>query len=186
MLIIQFPTVEMRRRALGYLLSRFPGKSWASGEVMVPAPAVARLATEGIRFMVAGPATHKHLAGIGQNKGDADANLQPAARASRSLCRYEVYLPLQFNDRKPVPESLIWQTVEEIETRFSGVSWNAKIVRSYWQDQGAVFPDNNTLLLLDVPDLAENRAFFMELKERLKNRFQQSEILITSYPVDLI
>ena len=43
-----------------------------------------------------------------------------------------------------------------------------------------VFLDNDTRLFLDVPDLIENRNFFVELKERLKARFQQHEISITS------
>lgn len=32
--------------------------------------------------------------------------------------RYEILVPLQFNDGRPVPESLLWQTVEELEAQF--------------------------------------------------------------------
>ena len=104
----------------------------------------------------------------------------------RNLRRYEILLPLQFNDGQPVPESLLWQTVEEIEARFPAVSWESQVIRGLWQHEGVVFRDNNTRLFLDVPDLIENRDFFVDLKEKLKARFQQLEIWITSYPVDLI
>lgn len=61
----------MRRRALGYLLGRFPGKSWATGEVMVPEPALAHLAAEGISFTVEGPATYERIAGLNHIAGAA-------------------------------------------------------------------------------------------------------------------
>ena len=61
----------MRRRALGYLLGRFPGKSWATGEVMVPEPALAHLAAEGISFTVEGPATYERITGLNHIAGAA-------------------------------------------------------------------------------------------------------------------
>jgi len=56
MVIIRFPDLETKRRALGFLARRYSGKSWATGEVMVPDAALAPLAAEGIRFTVEGPA----------------------------------------------------------------------------------------------------------------------------------
>jgi hypothetical protein len=64
MIIIRFPDAETERRALGYLARRFPGKSWATGETMVPEEALSHLATEGIRFTVEGPATYERLAAL--------------------------------------------------------------------------------------------------------------------------
>jgi hypothetical protein len=37
-----------------------------------------------------------------------------------------------------------------------------------------------------VPDTAENRQFFVEFKELLKQRFQQIDIWMTTYPLDVI
>jgi hypothetical protein len=54
MVIIQFSDPAMERRALGYLMGRFSGKTWASGETMVPEEALAHLAAEGIEFSVKG------------------------------------------------------------------------------------------------------------------------------------
>ena len=62
MIIIRFPDNETKRGALGYLAGRFSGKSWSTGEVMVPEEALAHLAAEGIRFTVEGPATYERLA----------------------------------------------------------------------------------------------------------------------------
>ena len=42
---------------LGYLAGRVAFKSWASGEMLVPADALPALALEGVPFLVEGPAT---------------------------------------------------------------------------------------------------------------------------------
>jgi hypothetical protein len=61
MILIHFPDVEAKRRALGFLAGRFSFKSWASGEMVVPEAALAYLASEGISFVVEGPATYERL-----------------------------------------------------------------------------------------------------------------------------
>jgi hypothetical protein len=57
MIIIRFKDAEAERRAIGYLVGRFPGKSCANGETLVPESALSHLAVEGIEFTVIGPAT---------------------------------------------------------------------------------------------------------------------------------
>jgi len=64
MIIIRFPDAETEKRALGFLASRFPGKTWATGETMVHEAALAPLAKEGLRFTVEGPATYEQLASL--------------------------------------------------------------------------------------------------------------------------
>lgn len=59
MILIRFPDAQAERRALGYLAGRFPFKSWASGETLVPEAALAALAVEGISFTVEGPASYE-------------------------------------------------------------------------------------------------------------------------------
>jgi hypothetical protein len=50
----------------------------------------------------------------------------------------------------------------------------------------AAKPSGNDLIrvFVDVDDTPENRDFFRELKARLKERFQQIEIRITSYIIE--
>ncbi|HWX20815.1 MAG TPA: hypothetical protein VN578_13030 [Candidatus Binatia bacterium] len=81
MIIVRFPNVEMRRRALGYLLGRFPGKSWASGEVMVPEPALALMAAENITFTVEGPASYERLLRLDRTSPTGGSELEPVASA---------------------------------------------------------------------------------------------------------
>ena len=99
--------------------------------------------------------------------------------------RYELLLPLTFNDGQPIPQSLLWETVSELEERFGALSWETQVIQGIWQHEGAFFRDNNTRLVMDVPDTPENRSFFGELKARLKMRFQQVDIYLTSHPIDV-
>ena len=41
-------------------------------------------------------------------------------------------------------------------------------------------------VLVDVEDTARNRQFFVRLKDRLKSRFQQKDIWLTTYPIEVI
>ena len=58
-ILIRFPDKDTEQRALGKLIPRFPGKSWASGETAVPAQALGFLAEQGIKFTVIGPAPYE-------------------------------------------------------------------------------------------------------------------------------
>ena len=64
MVIIRFADHDSKRQALGCLTRRFSGKSWATGEVMVPDAALAFLAAAGFQFTVEGPATYERLTSL--------------------------------------------------------------------------------------------------------------------------
>ena len=64
MIIIRFNDAESKRQALGYLAGRYSGKSWATGEMMVPEEALGFLARQGVRFVVEGPATYEQIASL--------------------------------------------------------------------------------------------------------------------------
>ena len=102
------------------------------------------------------------------------------------LRRYEILLPLFFNEGRPVPEALLAQTFLELREKFGAASWETQTVRGAWAHQGAIYEDNLTRFYVDVPDLPQHREFFREFKETLKGRFEQLEIWITSHPLDVI
>ena len=95
--------------------------------------------------------------------------------------RYEILLPLKFNDGQPVPWSLIGESLVELRQRFGAVSWETQIIHGIWQHQGAEFRDDLVRVFVDVPDRPENRQFFIRLKVQLKSRFRQLDIWMTTY-----
>ena len=60
-ILILIPDKDTEQRALGKLIPRFSGKSWASGETAVPAQALSFLAEQGIKFTVIGPAPYEFV-----------------------------------------------------------------------------------------------------------------------------
>jgi hypothetical protein len=105
-------------------------------------------------------------------------------RMSRGLRRYEVLLPLRFNDGSPVPDDLIAQTLLELEAQFGGVSCEMQAIRGFWRHQGQSYREELTRVFVDAPDTRQTRAFFKRFKEVLKTRFQQIEIWLTTYPIE--
>ena len=103
-----------------------------------------------------------------------------------TLRRYEILVPLLFNDGTPVPETVLAETFAELRAQFGAASWETQVVRGIWEQAGAVYQDNLTRFFVDVPDVPEHREFFKEFKPRLKQRFQQLDVWITSHPVDVI
>ena len=77
--------------------------------------------------------------------------------------RYEILLPLRFNDGLTVaPQSLV------------GV----------WKKEGVRFEDDLIRLVIDIEDTKENHIFFANLKATLLGRFQQVEIYMVSFPIE--
>jgi hypothetical protein len=91
-----------------------------------------------------------------------------------------------FNDGTPVPEALLAETFAELRAHFGAASWETQVLRGVWEQEGIVYQDNLTRFFVDVPDVPEHRQFFKEFKNRLKQRFQQLDVWITSHPVDVI
>ncbi len=102
-----------------------------------------------------------------------------------TLRRYEILVPLVFNDGKPVPEELLAQTFAELRDRFGAASWETQVLRGSWEHEGTTY-ENFTRFFVDVADDPEHRKFFTEPKDKLKVRFNQLDVWITSHPMDVI
>ncbi len=105
---------------------------------------------------------------------------------SRSFRRYEILLPLQFNDQQPVPDDLIGATVIELRQRFGSVSSETQIIRGVWEHEGQSYRDELVRVFIDVPATPENHQFFQDYKEHLKARFRQIDIWMTTYPIEVM
>ena len=100
--------------------------------------------------------------------------------------RYEILLPLKFNDGRPVPENLLADTLAEIEENIGPLSFESQEIMGVWQHNGQTYRDKQARVFVDVPDTPENRQFFSSLKERLKSRFDQLDIWVTTHPLEIL
>lgn len=65
---------------------------------------------------------------------------------SSTFRRFEILLPLRFNDGRPVPDELIADTLLELEQRFGAVSSETQTIQGFWQHQGHSYRDDLTRL----------------------------------------
>jgi hypothetical protein len=102
------------------------------------------------------------------------------------LRRFEILLPRRFNDGRPIPEDLIAETLLELEERFGAVSCETQTIRGIWRHEQQVFEDDLIRVFVDTDDSAESRDFFKRFKEELKSRFEQIDIWLTTYPIEVL
>ena len=100
--------------------------------------------------------------------------------------RYEILLPLRFNDGSAVPDDLVGDVIVSIRDRFGAASFETQTIRGVWQHEGQVYKDDLVRLFADVPDTPANRTWFVELKERLKRDFRQLDIWMVTHPIEVL
>ena len=105
---------------------------------------------------------------------------------SKLLRRFEVLLPLRLNDGTPVPDAAVADTLLELEQKFGAVSCETQTIRGQWRNEGHSYRDDLIRVFVDVADEPESRQFFVEFKERVKARFQQLDIWLTTYLIEVL
>ena len=85
---------------------------------------------------------------------------------SKTVRRFEVLLPLRLNDGTPIPDEAISDTLIELEEHFGAVSCETQTIRGRWRADGESYRDDLIRVFVDVPDLPENRLFFLSNAKR--------------------
>ena len=100
--------------------------------------------------------------------------------------RYEILLPLKYNDGRPIGDEPFNLTRQELVEQFEGVSFQPEPVHGLWINKGEHYEDVLVRVTVDVEDTPENRQFFIDFKNILLERFEQIEIYIVSYSVEIL
>ena len=103
-----------------------------------------------------------------------------------SFRRYEITLPTRYNDGQPIEPEKYLITRREIAARFGALTFLPQPTQGEWTYQQMRYEDANVRILADVEDTPENTLFFANLKQVLKQRFQQLDIWIVSYEIRII
>lgn len=59
--------------------------------------------------------------------------------------RFEILLPLRFNDGQDVPGELIADTLLELEQRFGAVSSETQTIQGLWRHEGRSYRDDQSV-----------------------------------------
>jgi hypothetical protein len=99
--------------------------------------------------------------------------------------RYEVLLPLRFNDGRAVPDEWLADAVFEIVDQFGAASYETQKVEGHWRFSGTLYRDELARLVVDMPDEDANRQAMHEFKARWKQRLEQLELWMISYVIEV-
>jgi hypothetical protein len=99
--------------------------------------------------------------------------------------RFELLLPLQFNDGRAVPPEWLAEAVLEIVDHFGAASYETQKVEGHWRHGGVLYRDDLVRIVIDVPDSAKNRQWMKQFKGRWKARLEQIELWMVSYRIEL-
>ncbi|HZL91573.1 MAG TPA: hypothetical protein VFB96_24600 [Pirellulaceae bacterium] len=99
--------------------------------------------------------------------------------------RYEVLLPLAFNDGRPVPGEWLADAVFEVVDHFGAASYETQKVEGHWRYGGVLYRDELVRIVVDVPDLAKHRKWMKAFKGRWKLKLDQLELWLISYRIDV-
>ncbi len=102
------------------------------------------------------------------------------------LKRYEILLPLLYNDGSSVEKEKFLSTNEELIERFGATTTDSARIVGRWLYQGQSYEDKLIRITVDVADTSESNSFFRTYKETLKKRFRQIDIWIASHPIEII
>ena len=102
-----------------------------------------------------------------------------------SFRRYEIILPTRHNDGSPIAEQNHLWVGEQLADQFGAYTFEPQPIRGVWTNEGVRFEENNLRVFVDVEDTPDNAEFFVRLKQKLKEHFQQIDIWIVSYEIRL-
>ena len=99
--------------------------------------------------------------------------------------RYELLLPLQFNDGREVPSEWLAEAVLEIVEHFGAASYETQKVEVHWRHGSVVYRDDLAKVVVDLPDSTTNRRRMQQFKDRWKARLEQLELWMVSYRIEV-
>jgi hypothetical protein len=103
--------------------------------------------------------------------------------------RYEILLPAKYNDGRDVMQvcmDCFPQTLMAVTDQFGAFSYNPHSILGVWAAEGQRYHDELFRLTVDIEDTPDNRQFVTQLKAELRQRFEQLEIYVVSYPVEVV
>ena len=99
--------------------------------------------------------------------------------------RYEVLLPLRFNDGRDVPPDWLAEAVLEVVDFFGAASYETQRVEGHWRHGGVMYRDDLVRVAIDVPGTTANRQWMRDFKARWRARLEQLELWVVSYRIEV-
>lgn len=98
--------------------------------------------------------------------------------------RYEFYIPIRYNDGRPIEKKKFDDVKDIIAKKFSGVSVHYVKIAGEWKDPatGKIFKDDSLKYEVTVDEKEDE--FFSVLKDKMRKIFEQKDIYLLRTRVD--
>ena len=102
--------------------------------------------------------------------------------------KYEIYVPLKYNNGDPIESEKIKQIREELIAAFGTLTVSALSApfQGTWKYGGVQFMDDIIKIEVITAEDVKTDRFFRRFKQRLKQLLQQVDILITTQDIRTI
>jgi hypothetical protein len=102
------------------------------------------------------------------------------------MIRFEILLPLFYNDGRVIEKEKFVETDDELVRTFGATSTDSVVVQGHWMYQSTLYEDRLIRVRVDVDDTPENVQAMRDIKEGLKQRFDQLDIWITAHRIEVL
>jgi hypothetical protein len=93
---------------------------------------------------------------------------------------YELYVPLHYNDGRPIEPEKLARLKQRLVEQFGGLTHFPQENEGVWKVGAHTFRDQIVIFRVLSNDFADAARFFAELKEDLKRDWEQQDVLIVS------
>ena len=99
---------------------------------------------------------------------------------------YDIFVPLYYNDGKPVEPAKFQQLQARLLEMFEGLTFFPQPNQGYWKFGNMTYHDEIVIYRVISQNSSRAREYLAGLKQHLKREFQQEEILIIEREVGLL
>jgi len=84
-----------------------------------------------------------------------------------------------------VPPEVLAGALREILDQFDAASSETQTIEGHWRQSGELYQDVLVRLFVDIPDIAPNRDWMRQFKERWRDRLEQIDLWVVSYAIEV-
>ena len=99
---------------------------------------------------------------------------------------YELYLPLHYNDGRPIEFDKLTVIKRRLVNEFGGLTHFPQENEGLWKVGSFTFRDRIVILRVLAADPARADQFFSQLKDDLKRDWMQNDVLIIAREVSVV
>ncbi len=106
-----------------------------------------------------------------------------------STCyRYEIYIPLNYNDGRLIEQEKMYKTTDELMNKFGGLTTYPVSLKAsgLWKEGDKMYHDQMMVYRVDIEVTNDMLCFFIMYKGTLIAEYEQVQIYMTRQQIELI